>query len=285
MGIHGHGSRKLGLRPHSPGRNGISLAWAKGQVPIHPPKSDHLTGWVFGMDGNDQFGVCGPTSVDNHRRMTTKLLTPLEEDATLEQVFDLYRRSGNPSFDPATGADDNGVEMAAMADAVNKGGIAGVQTMAFARLQDTSDASIAAAIHVFGGVLLAVTLESAQQSQTDAGTWAYQRSPLWGGHAIVCGAYDETTGFMDVVTWAQRVKTTAGFRQHQLDEVWLPIWPELVSSGRFFDSGVDTARFSNDFKILTGQKFPVAPLDAGRIIIDMNTHNIVVPADWTTSTR
>src|SRR5436190_16980905 len=106
------------------------------------------------MYGNDQYGDCGPVSVANYIRLVTQYLTGAEVAVSQDAVFDLYRRSGNPNFDPATDADDNGVDMQTMLEALAAGGIGGgFKPVAFAKVDVTRVDEVRAAIAIFGGVL------------------------------------------------------------------------------------------------------------------------------------
>ena len=283
-----HPKYKLGLLPPDPSRKVLKLRWRQGVVPPSPDRVDHLTGWSFDMGGNNQFGTCGPTSVANSEEMTTAWLSPPEKEIALNDVFDLYRRSGNPNFDPRTGRGDAGVVMSVMLSALQRGGIGGHTPLAYAQLDDTSDASVAACIDRFGGVLFAVTLEVAQQHQTDLGTWDYSRSSVWGGHAILAGAYDLPSGMFDVVTWQKRVRTTQRFRRNQLDEVWVILWPDIVNSGKLFDAGVDLVQLAADYETLTGRAFPVPvppepspPPALDTVTIIAGSKTIKYPPGWT----
>lgn len=250
---------KLGRRPP---KNAPALRLASfltGAIPAHPVKTDHLgqiTDWQ--MLGNDQFGDCGPVSAANLRAMVTAALTGRENYPTLQDVFDLYRRSGNPNFDPATDADDNGVDMQTMCEALVSGGIAGVKALAFAKVDVSSLDEIRGAVAIFGGLLLGVNLETAQQDQTDQGLWDYQNSGEWGGHAVLAGGYTSATAGADVsvVTWAQLVGLTDRFWTHQVEEAWVVIWPEHLGTVQF-QQGVDLAQLAADYKALTGRVLPV----------------------------
>lgn len=285
-GIHAHANRKLGLRldDKADAGDGIRLLWRNGAVPQFPAQSDHFT-FTLNLDQNDRFGVCGPTSAHNSLAMTTKYLTGQQKTVSIDDVFDLYRRSGNPNFNPRTGAGDNGVQMSVMMAQLAKGGLAGERVVGYAKLLDRSDASVMAAIHLFGGVLWGVNLQTAQQGQTDAGLWDYAPSPTWGGHAVLAASYDKGSGRVDVATWGRRVGSTPAFRARQLAEVWVPVWPEVVSSGKFFDAGVDVQTLAADYTALTGQPFPVAvpPRPApgtGVITVDPRTKTVVLPDGW-----
>lgn len=234
-----------------------------GVVPDHPSSADYfsrVTDW--GLYTNDQFGVCGPTSVANQRKLISLYLGGLEESPTLEDVYDLYRRSGNPNFDPTTGADDNGVDMQTMLEAAVKGGIGGVKPLAFASVDHTNLEELRAAVAVFGSLLYGVNLETAQQNQTDAGLWDYRRSSEWGGHAVLGGRYvDSSTDSRDrtgVITWAEVVDMTDAFVSHQLEEAWVVIWPEHLNDTTFLE-GVNLEALAADYKALTGRDFPAAP--------------------------
>jgi hypothetical protein len=234
-----------------------------GAVPDHPLSADHfaqVTDW--GLYTNDRYGVCGPTSVANQRKLLTRYLTGAEESPTQEDVYDLYRRSGNPAFDPVTGAGDDGVDMQTMLEALLEGGIGGVKPIAFAKVDHTRRDEVLAAIAIFGSVLCGVSLEVAQQDQTDTGLWDYQRSDEWGGHAVLSGRYTDPAGTArdrtGVVTWAQVVDATDVFLARQLDEVWVVVWPEQLST-RQFAEGIDLARLAATYQELTGRVLPVAP--------------------------
>src|SRR5690348_5162334 len=59
---------------------------------------------------NFRFGTCGPNMVAN--LLISWFIYALGEQVTVtdDAIYDLYRRAGNPNFDPNTGADDNGVD-------------------------------------------------------------------------------------------------------------------------------------------------------------------------------
>lgn len=253
--------RRLGRRVPS---NKVAVQFAevwKGTLPEVPASVDYLddfTGWQ--MLGNDQFGDCGPVSVANSRTLTTTVLSGAPSYPTLDDVFDLYRRSGNPNFDPATDTDDNGVDMQTMLEAVNSGGIAGVKSVAFAKVDHTDLAQVKAAIAIFGSILIGVNLETAQQGQR---LWAYSQSPTWGGHAVLCGGYvnqpnptDNTTPDIDCVTWAEVVPMTDMFWGKQVEEAWVVIWPEHFGSKEFMDH-MDVQALAAAYQQLTHRPLPV----------------------------
>lgn len=254
--------RMLGRRPHDPDRPVLHLArYLTGQVPKHPVYADYLAQVQdWGMYDNDKFGVCGPTAVANQRKQVSLYLAGTEQSPTLDDVFALYRTQ-NPDFDPATGAGDNGVVLADMLTALLKQGIGGVKPLAYAAVDVTNPDEVRAAIALFGSIICGVDLDVAQQDQTDAGgPWDYaRRSGVWGGHAVLAGAYtsDTSKGATDisVITWAERMGTTDAFCGHQLEEAYVVLWPEVLGTTEF-EQGVDLSALAADYEALTGRKFP-----------------------------
>lgn len=254
-GIHAHPNRKLGKKPPLPGRRALMLRDVlSGTLPEHPPTADYLLGIEFGLYRNDEYGDCGPTAIANLRRLTTYDLTGVMQAPSQDDVFDLYRRSTTPPFDPATGANDNGVYLQQMLEAVHAGGIGGIRCVAFAKIDVSDHETLRAATAIFGGVLYGVDLQVAQQRQTDAGTWDYAPSGDWGGHAVPGGQYDADS--LRIVTWAELVDMTDRFVTHQADEAWVVIWPEHLGS-RAFLQGVSLDRLAAAYQSLTGDQLPV----------------------------
>jgi hypothetical protein len=270
--------RQLGRNPTDPARLARTVRLRlTGAVPAHPLVADHLSAvlnWMLG--GNNRFGTCGPTYVANYCVLLWKYLLGEDITVTDDAVFDLYRRSGNPDFDPNGTPDasgnvpgDNGVDMTVMLSALVKGGIdithadgtvENVKPLCFAAAPTDVD-SVRAVTSIFGAAGLAVDLAVAQQGQTDAGVWDYVAgSGDWGGHAIPGGSYtsDAAARHTDetVVTWQMKVGTTDTFISHQLSEayavVFQPLWDHPA-----FQAGVDQAALAADYTAATGKPFPV----------------------------
>src|SRR5882762_10015824 len=122
---------RLGLRPSDPDKSYLDFSrfWL-GTIPSHPTSANNMASVSdWGMYGNDKFGTCGPACVSNFIKYLTKDLTGTEVSPSLNDTYDLYKRSGNPTFNPATGAGDNGVSMAVMLGALTSGGIGGMKSV------------------------------------------------------------------------------------------------------------------------------------------------------------
>jgi hypothetical protein len=255
LGIHDHPNLKLGKKPPSNApRLKLSSFLDIGAMPPYDPTDDNFQGYPFQLYMNDTYGICGPTSVGNN----VISVSYGSDVPTQVEVNDLYKRSGNPNFPQ----DDNGVVMQDMLDALLAGGLGARKPLAFAAVDHTNDAEMEAAVNIFDGILLGVTLETAQQTQTNAHPpiWDYRRSGIWGGHAIFCGRYIAARQQLDVVTWALKVQTTSAFRKQQLDEAWIVVWPEHINR-----PGVDKQALANAYLNLTGKTLDLpddpAPVD------------------------
>jgi hypothetical protein len=260
-----HPGKRLGRRKPSNKPRVLKLAnILSGVVPTVPTSVDYLaafTGWQ--MLGNDSFSNCGPVDVANDVAVVTRVLGDKTFYPTQDDVFDLYRRSGNPNFDPTTDTDDNGVDMQTMLEAVHSGGIGGKKCVAFAKVDVSNLAEVKAAIAVFGGLSLGVKLEKAQQSQTPL--WHYINSAEWGGHAVRAGKYADVAATADnklpdvgAVSWAQVYGLTNEFWSKQVEEAWVIIWEEHFGSNAFL-TGVDLAALEAEYQALTGNVLNPAP--------------------------
>lgn len=281
--------KRLGLLPdqgHSRLDFGRVLTLEAFNQPI-PKADDHIKGVpAWNMGGNDKYGTCGPTSLANYITMVYWNLLGVQVIVSDDAVFALYRASGNPNFNPVTDADDNGVDLVVMLNAATQvglevtytgvvqpgvtkpgivsgnGPIAGatelVKPVAFGALSTDSISELRAATAVMGGVELGVTLQTEQQSQTDAGLWNYDPSPVWGGHAIMGAAYTGKTGDHadeEIITWQQPVGTTDSFVSHQVSQAFAVVLPVHLTHPAFL-AGVNVSKLATLYHELTGRSFP-----------------------------
>lgn len=254
--------KRLGRRPPKMAEAlHFSRFWT-GIIPEHPIAVDYLN-IVADWDilGNDTYGDCGPVSVANLVALVTKTLTGVENYPTLDQVLDLYRRSGNPNFP----VDDNGVDMQTMLEELHNNGIGPVggrtRCVAFAKVSLNNLDEVRAAIAIFGGLLLGVDLDIAQQSQTDTTkVWDFvPGSPEWGGHAVLAASYTSAVVRLPdigVESWAQIIGLTDSFFLNQAEEAWVVILPQHLGTTQFM-SGVNLNALAADYRILTGDPLPL----------------------------
>lgn len=262
--------RRLGKRLTDPTRPVLRMGahMTLAQAPTHPAAVDYfnrIPQWCLGR--NDEFGTCGPTSVANLALLVSTWLADAPVQYTDDEIIDLYRRSGNPNFDPETGADDNGVDMTVMLAELVKNGIGegdrNVKALAFGSLDTSNTDEVMAGGALFGGVLWGADLMVAQEQQSDANppVWDYvKRSREWGGHAIMAaGRYTDAAGTTQdrtgVISWAEVLDATDGFITKQVPEAYVVVFPWHLTD-RTFLAGVDLESLAADYKDITGREFP-----------------------------
>ena len=257
-------NRPVGGRRDPSPANGPMLRLADfvdaGTLPQRPAATDDTAGVAFALDDNDSVGDCVPTGFDNFRRIITRLLTGTEVDTSLAQVIAWYVTQ-NPGFDINGTADtngpgsshDNGMDMQVFLTLLVKTGV----ILGFASVDPKNDALVQTALWLFVAVYLGGTLQTAQQSQSDAGYWDYvANSGTWGGHCFVGAGYD-AAGNMQMVTWKELIRATAAWRAHCLDEAFVVILKEHVADPGF-RAGFDLPKFAAAYTAITGRPFPVA---------------------------
>lgn len=234
------------------------------QIPPHPASEDYaagLTAWQ--MLGNDQAGDCVAVTWANARRLVTATLGS-EDYPTQDEVWSVYQTQ-NPGFDPSGTANtdgpgsssDGGMDIQTLLEYLtSEGGPDGVKPVAFAQVDYTNDDELDAALAIFGGVWVGVTVTQANLDQfQNSQPWDYDASsPNDGGHCVLAGGY--LPGDTRFITWAAETGFTDEFRAHQVEECWVVIWPENLGS-RQFEAGIDQQALGQAYRAVTGQDLPV----------------------------
>lgn len=280
VGVHDHPDLKLGRRPPDPANlrralqmsSFIDVAAVAQEAIAHPTADDNFAaftaaGHTFGLYNNDSYGDCGPTMMGNSRRLVSFLNGTY--DAPSQFDVDRVYISQNPSFDPngtsstnGPGSQaDGGVENQAMFNWVRKNGFGTgpdgkTRTLlAFAQVDHTSLDAIKAAIYKFDFIATGVTLEVAQQAQTDASSpvWSYVRSGTWGGHDVLTAKFTATAANDGTcVSWAMFVGMADSFITNQVDEAWVLIWAD--SYDKLTDA--EKVALASAYEAATGSPFP-----------------------------
>jgi hypothetical protein len=117
-----------------------------------------------------------------------------------------------------------------------------------------------AATALFGGAIIGVELDVAQQAQSRANPaiWDYvSRSNIWGGHDIFGGSYTGEAGNDEqIVSWLKRMGMTDNFEDQQIQEVFVVLLPIMMEHDPILQ-GVDWPELASDYQALTGRPFPV----------------------------
>lgn len=202
----------------------------------------------FGMMLNDRLGDCTCAAMAHQVQVWTAN-TGTETTLSDQDVLAAYEGACgyNPS-DP--GSDQGGVEL----DVLNywrKTGIGGKTIDAFVALEPQNHLHVKASINLFGGVYTGIALPVTAQNQT---VWSvvphagHDAVPgTWGGHAVVCVAYDPH--FVWCVTWGKLMRMTWGFLSKYMDEAYAVLSKDWFANGRA-PSGFDYAALQVDLAAL-----------------------------------
>jgi hypothetical protein len=243
-----------------------------GVVPQHPDAVDYLAamngGWQ--MLGNDAAGDCAAVTWANIRRMVTAVLGGKEQYPTQDQVWALYKTQ-NPDFDPdgdpavngPGSSADGGMEIQTLLEYLHAvGGPDGVKAVAFASVNPRNADEVKAAIAIFGFVWTGTMVLACNEDQFSADQpWDFDpTSPVVGGHSIVTGGYGAAAANADPAlggdekfeTWAEESSFTDQFWSKEVDEAWVVVWPEHLSSRAFLE-GVNQAGLAAAYRAITGR--------------------------------
>lgn len=254
---------------NAPALRFASLLAANGTTPAHPATVDYLAtlkNWQ--MLGNDEAGDCNAVTWANMRRLVTATLST-ESYPSQEMVWEFYKTQ-NPKFDPngdpavngPGSAADQGMEIQTGLEYLHSaGGPDGVKAVAFAKVDHTNIEEVRAAIALFGGLWLGITVLDANMQQFDKKQeWTnVSNSAVDGGHAVLAGGYTPDVHF---ITWADETAFAPSFwngvtQGNQLvEEAWVVVWPEHLQSKEFL-AGVDVNTLAADYQALTGKVLPL----------------------------
>lgn len=229
---------QLGRKKPDPVHLEKSLRFANFVKPVLPPYplvdnnfDDYgLTNWP--VLGNDRWGDCVAVAIAHLTRLYRKALVGVDEEWTLQQVLDFYSTQ-NPN------GSDQGMDMqTALEELLHNGGPDGVKIAAFARVDQKNYAEVRAAIHVFGSLLPGYIVQYHNMDEFDAGKpWTFDPNDgEAGGHATALAGYGQfMADAFDTVGWGKQYHLTEPFWQHECEELWVMIRPELLGSKRFAD--------------------------------------------------
>lgn len=248
------------------GAPALKLAsFLSGAVPAAPSSEDYgtqFTGWQ--MLGNDTAGDCVSVTWANQRALVTTVLAGKTSYPTQDQVWTFYKTQ-NPNFDPNGSSNtdgpgssaDGGMDIQTALEYLQQnGGPDGVKAVAFAKVDYTNEAELKAAHAIFGQVWYGINVLDANMNEFNSGQpWDYvANSPIDGGHSVTGVGYDPTD--YRFVTWAAETQWTEAFRQHQVEEAWVVVWPEHLGSKEFMQ-GIDLAALATDYQEITGKVLPL----------------------------
>lgn len=205
----------------------------------------------FPMYANDRAGDCTFAGLGHLIGAWTFYGKGKEALFTDDQILKTY--SSLTGYNPITGANDNGAQLADVLNFGHKTGIGGHKIDAWAEIRDLSVAGLSKALSLFGGVYCAVQLPQSAEDQFNSGLpWTVVGDRPVGGHCITL----------------QRVlrggKASLGFA------TWGAVQP--ATQAWWHTYGFEAyAVYSRDFMRANGQS--PAGLDEATLLADMKSLN------------
>jgi hypothetical protein len=189
------------------------------------------------MGANDRMGDCVVVGEANYSILASTMVGQ-SSDFTEEDCISRYSRLGG--YDPATGANDNGlVEVEALND-WRKNPFDGVSLLGYASIDVHDLDLIRHAIDLFAAVYVGLSLPNTARSQTGANReWDVVAGTVpgdWGGHCVIIPYLDwrKTIKRFRDATWAFYQPMTEAFWRACGDEVYAPlpsVWLEHPRNG------------------------------------------------------
>ena len=166
------------------------------------------------MFGNDTVGDCTCAGAAN-MLILASCHTGTVVIPTLEEVIALY--SSVSSYEPSSGANDNGAAMTDVLEKLRTVGLHGHKILAWAQIDHTNLNHRKLACQMFGGTYVGVNLPSSAQDQFPNPWEVVPGDAIEGGHCIIRPGYGSEGD--DYVTWANwEQKASAAWSKKYVDE-------------------------------------------------------------------
>lgn len=230
---------------------------------VQVPSTVTIPSYQWGMLGNDDWGDCveaagfhADETFDLKRGVTPAPWQP-GSALTLYGVFGFSQNAGPPGSNPT----DQGTDPAQFMAWWRDHGLAGLTPTAkpglhalaaFGQLPANSP-NLRRAIWEFGAVILAIALPDNWQSFINSAgvanfTGTVTPDPS-NGHGIVANGF--TPSGLEIVTWGEKGSMDNPFTASVLEQAFVPLSHEVVSSGDVGPGGFNFARMRADLSTLT----------------------------------
>lgn len=189
-----------------------------------PDYVDNTEGVQPIMGHNDSLGDCTVVAKANYSILSCAIIGK-RSDVNDDDCVTEYERLGG--YDPATGANDNGLVEVDVLDDWRATPFKGVELAAYATIDVHDLGLIRHAIKLSGAVYAGVDLPTTAQAQ-EGTDWDVVQGTIpgsWGGHAIILPKCDFRSSVHRLwcYTWAELQSLTEAFWRACFDEVYAPI--------------------------------------------------------------
>lgn len=246
-----HAAVKLGKQTPKVDKRTLQLANYLGLPPAPISRDWTLQAKApWGMMANDTLGDC-TCAAAGHIIQTWSANTGTEITITDEQVISAY--SHITGYNPDDPMSDQGAVEIDVLNYWRKKGIGGHKITAYAAVEPGNKQHIEAAIDLFGGVYIGLSLPLSAQTQRvwsvpPGGTRGYGSPGSWGGHAVVVEAYNSQ--YLTCITWGQKQRMTWSFWNAYCDEAYGILSPDWVTAKVPSPAHFDLATLLADLKQL-----------------------------------
>ena len=245
---------KLGKLPYVHNDRNLKLA----DYLIHPelPPLPSTYDWFqrvsrFGPLGNLDAGDCVVAGA-MHMVQTWTANQGQEVIMTPEQAIALY--SQLTGYDPKTGANDNGLNIAAFLKFWRQSGVADHKIGAYVQVDPHNHTQLAYANYLFGGVYCGLALPLTARNQmiwdvTDPSLTGNAEPGSWGGHCVNLGIHDPL-GYV-FSTWGEEQYATGPFVNAYCDEAYAIISQDFLDGNGKAPNGFDLDSLTKDLQAVT----------------------------------
>lgn len=205
----------------------------------------------WGMMLNDRYGDCTAAGAGHLFKMWNDRCgrKAVISDADVMALYQLCTKDEGAQFDPGTGKNDNGcVELDVLKELKNTG-IAGRKIDAFVSVDCKRHELIQAAIFLFGGIYVGVSLPISAQNQgiwrvTDHRLQGEAKPGSWGGHCVVIIGYDQSG--LTCVTWGQEKRMSWEWWDAYGDEAYALLAQDWIGPNSIAPSNFNMAQLNAD---------------------------------------
>ncbi len=204
---------------------------------------------------NDQYGDCVLAGRYHDVGVKTAADTGVGLEADDAEVYAAYQA--------ACGRGDNGCDMSAVNQYQQKVGlkVKGVvhKTDGAISVDHTNRDLVKAAIVVFGGLNIGMSLPNDWYQSANNAVWDITNSRIVGGHETFCFAYDDK--YVYTSTWAgiRKITWAAFLSTKWIDECYTNLSPDWYGSDKLAPNGINATDLKADLALIASGQIPPLP--------------------------
>jgi hypothetical protein len=211
-------------------------------APANLPPAPSVIDWRGGVTpwgalANTRVGNCVIAEFLHAIMARIAVVTGIAPTFTDDQAIELYSRFG---YDPATGANDNGVDIEAALENQKADPWLHYTILDWVAVDPTDPAEVRQALYRCGPLISGIVLQQSAEQQTSAGqpwtpAWF---SPVIGLHGVPILACAESG--VTYVSWGLEQAASWEFEQQKTDALYAPVCPEWFAASGVDPTGMTT---------------------------------------------